>query len=272
MNNDALPGSDTRSEELAVEPLDPIMLAEVLEALAGRLESLETLVETITDQLLEAPAGGPWAWRHLGPSQARALFIELRDWVDWLITRYELRGEAETIPGCWFRHPVAVEELTALMVAWKAAYVPKESSPSDSLVNWHDRWLWPTLARLNIQLRVWAKCTGGAHAEPRPAPPVTDEASFTSFLPGPGIESARHTAPADTLDKTAVRAVLSSGAAVALLPGDPGTPFRYSGRWYAVPDGTKDKHWRPVDDERGAQLDLMASRLALAGHPGGGSP
>ena len=271
MNNQTSPGAGA-SGLLAVEPLDPTMLAEVLEAMVGRLESLEAVAQTITDQLLQAPAGGPWAWRHLGPSQTRALFIELRDWVDWLITRYELRGEAETIPGCWFRHPVAVEELTALMVAWKAAYAPKESSPTDSLINWHDRWLWPTLARLNIQLRVWAKCTGGAHAEPRPAPPVTDEASFTSFLPGPGIESARHSAPAETLDKTAVRAVLSSGAAVALLPGDPWSPLRYCGRWYAVPDGTQDKHWRPVDDERGAQLDLMASRLALAGHPGGGSP
>jgi hypothetical protein len=51
---------------------------------------------------------------------------------------------------------VAVEELTALMVAWKAAYSQKEAAPSEALVNWHDRWLWPTLHRLNIQLRVCA--------------------------------------------------------------------------------------------------------------------
>jgi hypothetical protein len=169
-------------EELAVEPLDPIMVAEVLQALAGRLESLEGLLEAMTDQLVAAPAGGPWSWRHLGPSQTRALFVELRDWVDWLIGRYELRGEAETIPPCWFLHPVAVEELTALMVAWKATYSQKQTAPSDALVNWHDRWLWPTWHRLNIQLRVWTKCTGGSHAPLRPAPPVTDEASFTSFL------------------------------------------------------------------------------------------
>jgi hypothetical protein len=103
-------GSGVSGEELPAEPLDPIMLAEVLEALAGRLESLEGLVEAMRDQLVDAPAGGPWAWSHLGRSQTRALFLELRDWVDWLITRYELRGEAETIPPCWFLHPVAVEE------------------------------------------------------------------------------------------------------------------------------------------------------------------
>ena len=266
-------GSDV-SAELTVEPLDPIMLAEVLEALAGRLESLEGLVEAMANQLVVAPADGPWAWRHLGPSQTRALFTELRNWVDWLITRYELRGEAETIPPCWFLHPVAVEELTALMVAWNAAYSQKETAPSDALASWHDRWLWPTLARLNVQLRVWAKCTGGNHAPSRPAPPVTDEASFTSFLaePEPRTDSTRQQEPDRALNRTAVEAVLLSSEAVALLPNDPWSPIRYSGRWYGVPDGTQDKLWRPVDDERGAQLELMASRLTLAGRPGGRSP
>ena len=262
---------------LPVEPLDPLMLAEVLEAITERLESLEVLVEAMTDQLVEAPAGGPWSWRHLGPAQTRALFTELRDWVDWLITRYELRGEAETIPPCWFLHPVAVEELTALMVAWKAAYSQKEIAPSDALVNWHDRWMWPTLHRLNLQLRVWAKCTGGSHAPSRPGPPVTDEASFTSFLVNAGarIGSAPDTAPEDTLDRNAVESVLLSGEAEALLPGDPWSPIRYRNRWYAVPDGGSAampaELWRPVADERQTQLDLMASRLSLTGHAGSGS-
>ena len=148
--------------ELAVQPLDPVLLAEVLEALALRLESLEGLVAAVTDQLVEAPAGGPWSWRQLGPSQTRALFTELRDWVDWLIARYELRGEAETIPPCWFLHPVAVEELTALMVDWRAGYSQKGTAPSDALAGRHDRWLWPTLHRLEAgSCRVRADPGGG---------------------------------------------------------------------------------------------------------------
>jgi hypothetical protein len=261
------------SGELPVEAIDPIMLAEVLEAMAGRLESLEGLVEAMTDQLVDSPAGGPWSWRHLGPGQTRALFTELRNWVDWLITRYELRGEAEMIPPCWFLHPVAVEELTALMVAWTAAYSQKEIAPSEALVNWHDRWLWPTLHRLNLQVRVWAKCTGGSHVPSRPAPPVTDEASFISFLAdaGPRIDSTRPTGPADAMDRDAVESVLSSGDAVVLLPGDPLSPIKYRDRWYGLPDGVPAELWRRVADERQAQLDLMASRLSLTGHAGSGS-
>lgn len=89
--SDQLPaGPDVLREPPAVEPLDPVMLAEVLESLARRLESLEVLAETIADQMTQAPAGGPWSWRHLGPTQTRALLTELRDWVDWLIGRYDL--------------------------------------------------------------------------------------------------------------------------------------------------------------------------------------
>jgi len=272
VSDQGLSGSGVSGEGLPVEPLDPIMLAEVLEAMAGRLESLEGLVEAVTDQLVDAPSGGPWAWRHLGPSQIRALFTELRNWVDWLITRYELRGEAETIPPCWFLHPVAVEELTALMVAWTAAYSQKEIAPSDALVNWHDRWLWPTLHRLNTQLRVWAKCTGGSHVPSRPAPLVTDEASFTTFLADadPRNDSTRRTGT-EALDRNVVESVLSSGEAVALLPDDPLSPIKYEHRWYGVPDGMRDELWRPVDEERQAQLGLMASRLSLTGHAGSGS-
>ena len=158
------------------------------------VEPLESLVAAVTDQLVAAPPGGPWAWQHLGAAQTRALLKELRDWVDWLIRRYELRGEAETIPPCWFLHPVAVEELTALMVAWTAAYSQKEIAPSEALAGWHDRWLWPTLHRLNVQLRVWTKCTGGSHAPSRPPPPATDHESFSAFLADVGPRTdATHT-------------------------------------------------------------------------------
>ena len=102
---------------------------------------------------------------------------------------------------------------------------------------------------------------------------MTDEASYASFLAEavPGADSAGHTGTADALDRTAARAVISSGEAVALLPNDPWTPFRYRDRWYGMSDGVQDELWRPVEDERQAQLDLMLSRLSLVGRPGSGS-
>ncbi len=251
-------------EPVPVEPLDPVMLAEVLEALALRQEAVERTVDTLSHRLGTTPAEGPWAWRTLGPSRRRELLTQLREWVDWLITRYELRAEAQTIPPCWYRHPVAVEELTALMVAWHAAYTADESAPSDALINWHDRWLWPALHRLNVQLRVWPKCTGGTHEPTRTGPQSTEETDFTSFLdqhttgPNPYPQERRD------LSEGVVRELVASHQAEALLPGDTESPIRYQGAWYGVPDGAGPDAWTALDDERNSQLDAMSRRLREA--------
>ncbi len=253
--------ADPAEEPVAVEPLDPVMLAEVLEALALRQEAVERAVDALSRRLGTTPREGPWAWRTLGPSRRRELLSQLRAWVDWLITRYELRAEAQTIPPCWYRHPVAVEELTALMVAWQAAYTADEGAPSDALINWHDRWLWAALHRLNVQLRVWPKCTGGTHEPPRPRLPLTDVTDFTSFLdqlttgPNPNPQERRD------LSEGVVRELLASHQAEALLPDDAHSPIRYQGRWYGVPDGAGPDGWTALDDERNSQLDAMNRRL-----------
>ena len=179
MTDDLFPDADD-GDTRPVEPLDPVIVADVLETLAIRQEALEHAFDSLSRRL-GATKDGPWTWRTLGPARTRELFIELRDWVDWLVPRYDLRGEHHTIPPCWYRHPVAVEELTALMVAWRAAYSVDEAAPSDALINWHDRWLWPTLHRLNTQSRTWAKCTGGTHRDPPPLDPPTGP-EFSNFL------------------------------------------------------------------------------------------
>ena len=251
-------------EPVAVEPLDPVMLAEVLEALALRQEAVERAVDTLSRRLGTTSSEGPWSWRALGPGRRRALLSQLRAWVDWLITRYELRAEAQTIPPCWYRHPVAVEELTALMVAWQAAYTADEGAPSDALINWHDRWLWPALHRLNVQLRVWPKCTGGTHEPTRTGPQSTEETDFMSFLdqhttgPNPYPQERRD------LSEGVVRELLASHQAEGLLPGDTESPIRYQGAWYGVPDGAGPDAWTALDDERNGQLDAMSRRLREA--------
>ena len=151
-----------------VEPLDPMLLAETLAALSDRLTAHEDLLAALVERLdQDEHPGGPWAWRFLTEPQRQALLAELRDWVDWLTTRYELDSTRHQIPACWSEHPVAVEELTGLMVAWQSAYSARSRGPSDDLIAWHDRWLWPCLARLNEQLQVWNACRAGVHADRR---------------------------------------------------------------------------------------------------------
>lgn len=258
-------------DPVPVEPLDPLMLAEVLEALALRQAALERAFDALHRRLAATPKDGPWAWAALGTARRRELLLQLRDWVDWLITRYDLRAETQTIPPCWHRHPAGVEELTALMVAWQGAYSADEAAPSDALIGWHDRWLWPTLARLNDQLRVWAKCTGGTHQPARPAPQVTDDADFAAFLDQTATEVTAAASAGPTLNADTVRDLLAAGRAVALLPDDALTPVHYAGRWYAVAHGDDSQTWTRLDDEHATQLDAMRERLHTAGASNGPS-
>ncbi|MGH9115636.1 MAG: DUF4913 domain-containing protein [Acidimicrobiales bacterium] len=86
----------------------------------------------------------PWCWRNLGPTAQAELRQQLGDWISWLRSRYPL---ARRIPNCWDQHPEIIEELTALWLAWQAAYTepdPPLTAPAD----WHDRWLPGLLRRL----------------------------------------------------------------------------------------------------------------------------
>lgn len=94
------------------------------------------------------PLGGgtvlAWCWRTLGPQGQDALWQELTGWVNWLRMRYPL---ARKIPDCWHEHPEIVEELTALWVAWQAAYTEPDAALT-AASDWHDRWLPGVLYRL----------------------------------------------------------------------------------------------------------------------------
>lgn len=126
------------------------------EVLAALLESVEQHQERLDalQELLNATPDGPWNWSRLSSEERRKLWERLYEWVTWLEDRY-LRylspskdGIPELVPD-WYRHPIAVELLTSLMVAHAAAYRKKASIPSFVLVEWHERCLWPTLARMD---------------------------------------------------------------------------------------------------------------------------
>jgi len=277
-------GEPDGQERLPVEPLDPLIVADILDALALRQDAVERAFDALARRHGAPNEGGAWTWRTLSSAATHDLFIQLRGWVDWLTVRYDLRAEATLVPGCWYRHPVAVEELTALMVAWQAAYQSPPSPASDALVNWHDRCLWPTLHRLNIQLRVWAKCAGGSHHPVSPLSPPTDNHDFTDFL-GALLDSITRPAtaphpparsPDQPINASRIPDLLATGRAVAVLPDDPLSPIRVDGTWYATTRADRDENaqeveeagqhrWEPVPADHAEQLDtLLGRRLAAS--------
>ncbi|TFH68157.1 hypothetical protein [Cellulomonas sp. HD19AZ1] len=177
---------------------DPVLLAaDVAQALrdvasltelivgeqSGLLPKLEEHQEAIDAilSLLEAAPGGPWAWDKLTGAALRDLWLKLGEWVAWLEQRYLIALSSDTyeLARCWWRHPIAVELLTALMVAHWATYSAKVQVPSFALVDWHTRAFEPVFATLKA-MRVFNNCKDG-HTDPTRSP-KHDPATFVAWV------------------------------------------------------------------------------------------
>ncbi|MCW2855543.1 MAG: hypothetical protein JWR52_1158 [Marmoricola sp.] len=117
------------------------LASEITDAYADLVSRVEA-VATAEDNSSAFPTA--WNWRTLGPKASEELWKQLSDWVTWIRHRYPL---AKKIPRCWGQHPEVVEELTALWVAWQAAY-EKHDGFLTAAADWHDRWLPGVLHRL----------------------------------------------------------------------------------------------------------------------------
>jgi hypothetical protein len=148
----------------------------------GRLrEDVDGLAGLIADLLAEPPKSkpAPWNWKELEGPAAAELLTGLREWIDWYNTRYGVAAESR-IPGCWYRHGPVVEELTAVWIAWRAAYYGHKT-PSDAAAYWHERILWPTIAR--IKKGTWGlSACNPEHKDPRPSKERSTDSGFTDFL------------------------------------------------------------------------------------------
>lgn len=174
------------------QPATPGPLCERVEALeqvaAGHTEAIGALL----DLLESAGPGGPWLWRDLEADQRDNLWAQLFEFVTWVHDRHLRQlGTDLAIAPCWFRHPVAVEHLTALMVAHHATYNARTPTPSTLLVEWHERCLWPVLGRLGA-LGVFKGCRR-AHVEPTDRGELggsDDFARFRATTPDPAQDPA----------------------------------------------------------------------------------
>lgn len=250
------------------------------------------LVQDRPGQLMPGQnAPSRWSWAHLDADAAAQLWAELVDFVCWLDDRY-LRHQAGPhlrLKACWYRHPVAVEELTALLAAWQAVYCPPgedpetepvSNSPTGALVRWHDL-LWTTLQRLR-DFAGWNECepaTGHRERDGRYDPDLRiglDEflADDLAGRPEPvtvtaPANAASDAAPANrdapddgqdeqpTAEEVAplllqgdVEGLLGQGLAVQLLPGEPASPLHVDGGWWACPAPDGETLvWAPILDD-----------------------
>lgn len=162
-------------------------LLDAMDAQQQRIEQLESTgpVPALAPsgdaqaQETEPAAYVPYCWRYVSAAEARGLWIRLREWVDWVNVRY-FASSWESIRPCWFRHPAAVEELTALWAAWESAY----RAPDDGGEGFSDAALWWHEKLHTVVLRLWdkqfAECKAG-HQEPDVYERTTDP-SFDEFL------------------------------------------------------------------------------------------
>jgi hypothetical protein len=84
-------------------------------------------------------------WHKLTAEQAEKRWLELRNWVEWLVVRDNI-GSKE-IPDCWYVHDGLVDELEALRWAWIACNKP-DSKMNDPIA-WREllqraRLRWPS--------------------------------------------------------------------------------------------------------------------------------
>jgi len=164
--------------------LDELLAA--IPGLAHRLSETEDTVAALVEELTDHPAGGPWLWDGLDAEAQRELWVELDAFVSWLQNRILCHHMSKDnwISPCWYRHPDAAEQLTALMVAHKASYHPKAAQATHGLVDWFQRCLWPTMDTLKQRMTFKACLSKGEH-EPQYMPGVqlvaaSDE--FAAFL------------------------------------------------------------------------------------------
>lgn len=90
-------------------------------------------------------------WPDLDGDAASTEWESLTDWVGAaLLRRYPDAGRA--LYPCWTEHTAAVDALTALHAAWRAAYEDRSAPPVDA-ATWLDRWLPALLGQVKTALR-----------------------------------------------------------------------------------------------------------------------
>jgi hypothetical protein len=140
-------------------------LREVTGVVADVGLKVDELAAAMDDLQREAvgTARSAWCWPDLDDKAAERAWETLTTWMrTYLLERYPLTRR-ELYP-CWYRHPDAVDALSALFATWHGAYRNPEADP-DRAGAWLERWLPAALRQLHEALH---SCTRKEHVPPGP--------------------------------------------------------------------------------------------------------
>ncbi|WP_156753502.1 hypothetical protein [Actinokineospora pegani] len=169
-----------RAGELHHRRLD--ILRAALLATDARLGEVDAVVADLAEPLSEvADPTRPsrWAWPLQDRATAEQLWREVRWFVDHRTGRYPLSTEL-SLPPCWYRHTIAVDELTDLYAAWREAYFAGDR-PTSTMLTWRDRCLWPSLTRLATAAD-WRECKAAKTHVPPTARQLPIDNDFEQHL------------------------------------------------------------------------------------------
>ena len=100
----------------------------------------------------------PVCWALLDDLETEDALEELHNWTDWVLDRYRL--DHRTIPTCWDQHGALIEELSALRIAWLAAYAI--TARPEAPLEWHQEF-----TAANHRMSDWTARTGCRRGEHR---------------------------------------------------------------------------------------------------------
>jgi hypothetical protein len=145
---------------------DPPSLGELTIALERAFDLIRTLREQLDTVITELTPPRrrqqPIQWTTLDAEAAAATWQQLGAWVSWLVDRYAMR---EVPVGCWWRHGMLIEELTALWQAWQTSYAPDADGTAPLL--WHEH-LDRARDRIRLRLQQQGNCISAGHHDPTP--------------------------------------------------------------------------------------------------------
>lgn len=165
-------------------------------ALDERLDALAEQIRQIAE-LQEETAGGSktglvWNWTTMSGPKAAQAWQELTGWIDAVLlprnpTMQSGSAHLSWAP-CWYLHPDALDELSALYGVWKLAFTGSTKGAA-RVAEWRDRWLPGTRTRL---AEIFRSCKSGQHraVELRPDQATDREALYAHIK-----EDLQHRAP-----------------------------------------------------------------------------